>query len=397
FEWELTKSPAGAYQWTPKGNANIVPDAHIKGKMNAPMMLTTDMALKVDPVYGEISKRFYENPDQFNAAFARAWYKLTHRDMGPHTRLLGSEVPEPQLWQDPIPAVDYKLIDSADIAALKGKILESGLSNSQLISTAWAAASSFRDSDKRGGANGARIALAPQKDWAVNQPADLGRVLAILEKVRADFNASLSGGKKVSLADVIVLGGTAAVEAAAKAAGHPVSVEFHAGRNDTTQEWTDADTFDVLEPQADGFRNYFTNESFFGPEKALVDRANQLTLTAPEMTVLVGGLRVLGANAGDNSQGVFTDRVGTLSNDFFVNLMDMSTAWRKAGDGYEGFDRASGEVKWTASAVDLVFGSNSQLRAIAEVYATDEGAAKLVQDFAKAWTKVMDLDRFDLK
>jgi len=399
FEWELTKSPAGAHQWTPKGDLFIVPDAHIPGKFNEPVMLTTDLALKVDPIYGEISRRFYENPEQFNAAFARAWYKLTHRDMGPVTRLLGPEVAEVQLWQDPLPAVDYPLINAAEAAALKTKILQSGLSVSQLVSTAWASAASFRDSDKRGGANGARIRLAPQRDWAVNEPAELAKILGVLEQVQADCNASLLGGKKVSLADVIVLGGNAAIEAAAKQAGYAVVVGFTPGRTDTTQEWTDAASFEVLEPTADGFRNYFTAESFFRPEKALVDRANQLTLSAPEMTALVGGMRVLETNFGDTQHGVFTAHPGVLSNDFFVNLLDMRTEWRKSSvsEGlYEGFDRASGAQKWTATAVDLVFGSNSQLRALAEVYASEDGQKKFAKDFAAAWTKVMELDRFDL-
>jgi catalase-peroxidase len=399
FEWELTKSPAGAHQWTPKGDVNVVPDAHIPGKFNAPMMLTTDLALKEDPAYEKIARRFYENPDEFNAAFARAWYKLTHRDMGPRARLLGADVPAAQLWQDPVPAVDYTLIDASDIKALKGKILDSGLSIPQLVSTAWASAASFRDSDKRGGANGARLRLAPQNTWAVNQPKELANALAVLEKVQTDFNASLTGGKQVSLADVIVLGGSAAVEAAAKQAGYDVTVGFHPGRNDTTQELTDAASFEVLELAADGFRNYFSPKSFFGPEKALVDRANQLTLTAPEMTVLVGGMRVLGTNVG-NRHGVFTDKPGTLSNDFFVNLLDMGTEWRKSASAegvYEGMDRATGQPKWTATAVDLVFGSNSQLRAVAEVYAAKDGQQKFVDDFAAAFAKVMELDRFDLK
>lgn len=376
-----------------------MPDAHIPGKFNEPVMLTTDLALKVDPIYGEISRRFHENPEQFNAAFARAWYKLTHRDMGPVTRLLGPEVAEVQLWQDPLPAVDYPLINAAETAALKTKILQSGLSVSQLVSTAWASAASFRDSDKRGGANGARIRLAPQRDWAVNEPAELAKILGVLEQVQADFNAALPTGKKVSLADVIVLGGNAAIEAAAKQAGYAVVVGFTPGRTDTTQEWTDAASFEVLEPTADGFRNYFTAESFFRPEKALVDRANQLTLSAPEMTALVGGMRVLDTNFGDTQYGVFTAHPGVLSNDFFVNLLDMGTEWRKSSvsEGlYEGFDRASGAQKWTATAVDLVFGSNSQLRALAEVYASEDGQKKFAKDFAAAWTKVMELDRFDL-
>lgn len=400
FEWELTKSPAGAYQWTPKGEVNIVPDAHIPGKFNAPVMLTTDLALKIDPVYAEISRRFYENPDQFNEAFARAWYKLTHRDMGPVSRLLGPEVAEVQLWQDPVPAVDYTLVSAADIAQLKKQILASGLSTSQLVSTAWASASSFRDSDKRGGANGARLRLAPQNSWTVNEPQELAKVLGVLEQVQADFNAAQAGDKQVSLADVIILGGSAAIEQAAQGSGYDVMVPFTPGRSDTTQEWTDAETFDVLEPAADGFRNYFSpEESFFRPEKALIDRANQLSLTAPEMTALLGGMRVLDANYADSRHGVLTARPGVLSNEFFVNLLDMSTEWRKAAAGeglFEGIDRVSGEQKWTATSVDLIFGSHSQLRALAEVYASEDGEQKFVEDFVAAWAKVMELDRFDL-
>ncbi len=399
FEWELTKSPAGAHQWTPKGEVNIVPDAHIPGKFQAPMMLTTDMALKMDPIYGEISRRFYENPDQFNAAFARAWYKLTHRDMGPVSRLLGPEVAEAQLWQDPIPAVDYELVNQEDIAQLKQAILASGVSTSDLVSTAWASAASYRDSDKRGGANGARVRLAPQVDWEANDPEQLREVLGALEKVQQDFNQAQSGNKKVSLADVIVLGGNAAIEQAAASAGQKVDVRFTPGRTDASAEMTDVESFAVLEPAADGFRNYFTNESFFRPEKALVDRANQLTLTAPEMTALVGGLRVLEANFADTRHGVLTARPGALSNEFFVNLLDMKTEWRKSAQSdylFEGIDRATGEQKWTATSVDLIFGSHSQLRALAEVYASEDGKQKFVMDFAAAWAKVMELDRFDL-
>jgi len=399
FEWELTKSPAGAHQWTPKGEVNIVPDAHIPGKFQAPMMLTTDLALKVDPIYGEISRRFYENPDQFNAAFARAWYKLTHRDMGPVSRLLGPEVAEAQLWQDPVPAVDYALVDQDDIAQLKKAIMASGVSNADLVSTAWASAASYRDSDKRGGANGARLRLAPQVDWEVNEPEQLRKVLGALEKVQQDFNQAQSGNKKVSLADVIVLGGNAAIEQAAASAGHQVNVRFTPGRTDATAGMTDVESFAVLEPAADGFRNYFTDQSFFRPEKALVDRANQLTLTAPEMTVLVGGLRVLDANFADTRHGVLTARPGALSNEFFVNLLDMQTEWRKSATAenlFEGIDRSTGELKWTATSVDLIFGSHSQLRALAEVYASEDGKQKFVMDFAEAWAKVMELDRFDL-
>jgi catalase-peroxidase len=399
FEWELTKSPAGAHQWTPKGEVNIVPDAHIPGKFQAPMMLTTDMALKMDPIYGEISRRFYENPDQFNAAFARAWYKLTHRDMGPVSRLLGPEVAEVQLWQDPVPAVDHELVNQEDIAQLKQAILDSGVSTSDLVSTAWASAASYRDSDKRGGANGARVRLAPQVDWAANDPEQLRTVLGALEKVQQDFNQAQSGNKKVSLADVIVLGGNAAIEQAAASAGHQVEVRFTPGRTDATAEMTDVESFEVLEPAADGFRNYFTNESFFRPEKALIDRANQLALTAPEMTALVGGLRVLEANAGNVAHGVLTTNPGALSNEFFVNLLDMQTEWRKSAQGdylFEGIDRSTGERKWTATSVDLIFGSHSQLRALAEVYASEDGKQKFVMDFADAWAKVMELDRFDL-
>ncbi|MFT6041018.1 MAG: catalase-peroxidase, partial [Gammaproteobacteria bacterium] len=391
FEWELTKSPAGAHQWTPIGGAAIVPDAHIAGKYNNPVMLTTDMALRMDPIYGEISRRFFENPDQFNAAFASAWYKLTHRDMGPVTRLLGKDLPEAQLWQDPVPAVSYELLSAAELSELKSSILNSGLSVSQLVSTAWASAGSYRDSDKRGGANGARLRLAPQNAWAVNEPTKLASALGVLESVHAEFNAKLPEGKQVSLADVIVLGGSAAIEVAAKEAGYEVTVGFALGRADTTQEWTDTDSFDVLEPLSDGFRNYHSSASYFRSERALVDRANQLALSAPEMTALVGGLRVLGANYEGSSHGVFTGRPGVLSNDFFVNLLDMNTEWKKSESdqgNYTGFDRASGQEKYSATSVDLLFGSNSQLRAISEVYASSDGQQKLVNDFATAWTKV---------
>jgi catalase-peroxidase len=401
YEWELTKSPAGAQQWTPKDKSaqGIVPDAHDASKTHAPVMFTTDLALKMDPIYGPISKRFHENPEEFEKAFAKAWYKLTHRDMGPVTRCLGPEVAPAQLWQDPIPKVDYGVIGEKDIADLKGKILNSGLSVSQLVSTAWASAATFRGSDKRGGANGARIRLAPQKDWEVNQPAELARVLQTLEKIQKDFNSSQTGGKKVSLADLIVLGGCAAVEQAAKKAGHEVKVPFAPGRNDTTQELTDVDSFEVLEPTVDGFRNYLRSGDSRRPEEMLVDRANLLTLTAPEMTVLVGGMRVLNANFDKSPMGVLTTRPETLTNDFFVNLLDMSMQWQKAAGRehvYEARDRKTGEVKWTGTEVDLVFGSNSQLRALAEVYASDDSKQKFVDDFVAAWNKVMNLDRFDL-
>ena len=402
FEWELTKSPAGAWQWTPKdaAAAGAVPDAHNASKRHAPMMLTTDLALRMDPIYAPISKRFHENPDTFADAFARAWYKLTHRDMGPRARYLGPEVPaEELLWQDPVPAVDHPLIDAADIRALKAKTLVSGLSISDLVSTAWASASTFRGSDKRGGANGARIRLAPQKDWDVNQPARLAKVLETLEGIRKEFNAAQTGGKKVSLADLIVIGGAAAVEQAAKNAGHEVQVPVAPGRTDASQEQTDVEAFAVLEPVADGFRNYLKAEYSGSAEKMLIDRAQLLTLTAPEMTVLVGGLRVLDANAGQSKHGVFTKRPETLTNDFFVNLLDMGITWKPAAGArgtYEGLDRATGEVKWTGTRVDLLFGSNSQLRAVAEVFACDDSQAAFVRDFAAAWTKVMNLDRFDL-
>jgi catalase-peroxidase len=399
-EWELTKSPAGAYQWKAKGAAATVPDAHDKSKKHVPTMLTTDLSLRLDPAYEKISRRFYEHPDQFADAFARAWFKLTHRDMGPIVRYLGPLVPkEILIWQDPIPAVDHPLISDQDIAALKVKILASGLSVSQLVSTAWASASTFRGSDKRGGANGARIRLAPQKDWDVNQPAQLSKVLQSLEAIQKDFNASQSGGKKVSLADLIVLGGSAAIEKAAKGAGHDVKVPFAPGRMDASQDQTDAHSFAPLEPTADGFRNYLRGKQLMSAEELLVDRAQLLTLTAPEVAVLVGGLRVLGANAGKSTHGVFTKRPETLTNDFFVNLLDMNTRWQPSAgsDGvYEGRDHKTKEVKWTGSRVDLIFGSHAQLRALAEVYACADSKEKFVRDFVAAWTKVMNLDRFDL-
>src|SRR5712671_2284138 len=404
-EWELTKSPAGAYQFKAKGGAATVPDAFDPSKRHVPTMLVTDLSLRVDPVYEKISRRFYEHPDQFADAFARAWFKLTHRDMGPIVRYLGPLVPkEPLPWQDPITAVDHPLIREQDIAALKAKILASGLSVSQLVSTAWGSASTFRGSDKRGGANGARIRLAPQKDWDVNQPAQLANVLRTLEAIQKDFNASQSGGKKVSLADLIVLGGCAAIEKAAKAAGHDVRVPFTPGRTDASQEQTDVESVAPLEPTADGFRNYLRGTQRVSPEELLVDRAQLLTLTAPEMTVLVGGLRVLGAHAGQSTHGVFTKRPETLTNDFFVNLLDMSTQWQPSAgfedvyeeDVYEGRDRKTNEVKWTGTRVDLIFGSHSQLRALAEVYACADAKEKFVKDFVAAWTKVMNLDRFDL-
>ncbi|MCK1420049.1 catalase/peroxidase HPI [Bradyrhizobium sp. 182] len=399
YEWELTKSPGGAHQWTAKNAEAIIPDAFDKSKKHRPTMLTTDLSLRFDPAYEKISRRFLEHPDQFADAFARAWFKLTHRDMGPIQRYLGPLVPkETLIWQDPIPAVNHELVGEQDIASLKTKILASGLSVSELVSTAWASASTFRGSDKRGGANGARIRLAPQKDWEVNQPAQLSKVLGKLEAIQKDFNAS-SGAKKVSLADLIVLGGTAAVEKAAQDAGVEVKVGFTPGRMDASQEQTDAASFAPLEPRADGFRNYIgKRHQFMMPEEALVDRAQLLRLTGPEMTVLVGGLRVLGANANGSKHGVFTAKVGTLSNDFFVNLLDMSTQWTPAGaDGtYEARDRKSNAVKWTGTRVDLIFGAHSQLRAFAEVYATSDSKEKFVKDFAKAWTKVMNLDRFDL-
>ena len=405
YEWELTKSPAGANQWRPKNGAGAgkIPDAHDPSKRRAPSMLTTDLSLRFDPAYEKISRRFYEHPDQFADAFARAWFKLTHRDMGPIVRYLGPLVPKETLvWQDPIPAVNHPLIGEQDIAALKAKILASGLSVSQLISTAWASASTFRGSDKRGGANGARIRLAPQKDWAVNQPAELAKVLQKLESIQKEFNASQTGGKKVSLADLIVLGGCAAIEKAAKAAGHNVKVPFTPGRMDASQEHTDVESFAAMEPKADGFRNYVNGKPRLSAEELLVDRAELLNLTAPEMTVLVGGLRVLGANAGKSTHGVLTKRPETLTNDFFVNLLDMGTQWQPStasngsGDVYEGRDRKTNELKWTGTRVDLIFGSHSQLRAFAEVYACADSEEKFVKDFVAAWTKVMNLDRFDV-
>ncbi len=402
YEWELTKSPAGAHQWRPVNGAgaNSVPDPFDKTKRRAPAMLTTDIALRTDPDYEKISRRFYENPDEFADAFARAWFKLTHRDMGPRARYLGSLVPSEELiWQDPVPPVTHELIDEQDIAALKAKILASGLSIAELVATAWASAATFRGSDKRGGANGARIRLAPQKDWEVNQPAQLASVLAKLEEIQAAFNAAQTGGKNVSLADLIVLGGCAAVEQAAKKGGHNVTVPFTPGRTDASQEQTDVDSFAVLEPIADGFRNYLKGLYSVSAEELLVDRAQLLTLTAPEMTVLVGGMRALNTNVGQSSHGVFTKQPETLTNDFFVNLLDMGMTWvptSEAGEVFELRDRATGEAKWTATRVDLVFGSNSQLRALAEVYAQDDAKAKFVRDFVAAWTKVMNLDRFDI-
>ncbi len=396
YEWELVKSPAGAHQWRAKNVAekDMVVDAHDPSKKHAPMMTTADLALRFDPIYEPISRRYHQNPQLFADAFARAWYKLTHRDMGPVSRYLGPLVPkETLIWQDPVPAVDHPLIGAAEIAALKAKVLASGLTVSQLVATAWASASTFRGSDKRGGANGARIRLSPQKDWEANQPAQLATVMQKLEVIQKEFN---SGGKKVSLADLIVLAGGAAIEKAAKDAGHDVTVPFTPGRTDASQEQTDAHSFAVLEPKADGFRNYVKAGISVSPAELLLDRANLLTLSAPEMTVLVGGLRVLNANAGQAAHGVFTKRPGLLTNDFFVNLLDMSTVWKKSGDVLEGRDRASGAVKWTGTIVDLVFGSNSQLRAFAEVYAQDDSKEKFVKDFVAAWTKVMNLDRFDL-
>jgi catalase-peroxidase len=398
YEWEVGKGPGGAWQWHPKDAkaAGTVPDAHDPKKKHAPMMFTTDLSLKMDPVYAPISKRFHENPGLLAEAFAKAWYKLTHRDMGPVSRLLGPLVPPPQLWQDPVPRVDHALIGAPEIAQLKAKILASGLSVSQLVTTAWASASTFRGTDKRGGANGARIRLAPQKDWEVNQPAELAKVLQTLDKIQKDFG---TGGKRVSLADVIVLGGCAAVEAAAKKVGHDVQVPFAPGRTDASQEMTDVESFAVLEPTADGFRNYVRKGDNRPPAELLVDRAHLLTLTAPEMTALIGGLRVLNANVGQSPLGVFTQRPGALTNDFFVNLLDVGTEWRKSSQGehaYEGRDRRTGAVQWTGTAVDLVFGSNSQLRAIAEVYACGDSQQAFVRDFVAAWGKVMNLDRFDL-
>ena len=402
FEWVETRSPGGAVQWIPEGGqgADLVPDAHDPEKRHAPIMLTTDLALRFDPAYGEIARRFHENPEEFELAFAKAWFKLTHRDMGPRARYLGPEVPDEVLiWQDPVPPVDHELVDAADIAALKAEVLRSGLTVPELVRTAWASAASFRGTDLRGGANGARVRLAPQKDWEVNDPAALAGVLERLEAVRSAFNDAQTGGKRVSLADLIVLGGAAAIEQAAVGAGHEVRVPFTPGRTDASQEMTDAASFAVLEPAADGFRNYFGDGNRRSPAEMLVDRANLLTLSVPEMTVLVGGLRSLDANAGGSAQGVFTDRPGTLSNDFFVNLLDMSTVWSKSADAegvYEGRDRETGATKWTASPVDLVFGSNSELRAIAEVYAADDGGERFARDFVNAWAKVMTLDRYDV-
>jgi len=402
YEWELTKSPAGAHQWTPKGGAGAgtVPHAHDPSQRIAPSMLTTDLSMRLDPAYEKISRRFYENPDQFADAFARAWFKLTHRDMGPRPRYLGTEVPTEELiWQDPIPAVNHLLIDATDVAALKATILASGLSVSELVSTAWASASTFRGSDKRGGANGARIRLTPQKYWEVNQPAQLGKVLETLEGIQSAFINAQSGGKKVSLADLIVLAGCAGVEQAAKNAGHEVTVPFTPGRMDAAQEQTDVDSFSALEPVADGFRNYLKTTFSIPAEAMLIDKAQLLTLTAPEMTVLLGGLRVLKINVGDSPHGVFTNRHETLTNDFFVNLLDMGAEWKAVSaseDVFEGRDRKTGEVRWTGTRVDLVFGSNSQLRAVAEVYATADAQTKFVKDFIAAWTKVMSLDRFDV-
>ncbi len=401
YDWKLTTSPAGAKQWTPTNPSarGTVPDAHDPSKRHAPMMLTTDLALKMDPIYAPIAKRFHEHPDQLADAFAKAWYKLLHRDMGPPSRYLGPWVPEPQLWQDPVPEVDHDLIGDEDVAALKGKLLASGLSIAQLVSTAWASAASFRGTDKRGGANGARIRLAPQKDWEVNDPAELAKVLQTLEQIRQDFNLPQAGGKRVSLADLIVLGGCAAVEQAAKNAGHDVTVPFAPGRTDASQEQTDVASFAVLEPTLDGFRNYFRPGEILPLEHGLLDRAYMLTLTVPEMTVLIGGMRALNANFGQSKHGVFTDRPETLTNDFFVNLLDTSTEWKASASAenvYEGRDRATGELKWTATAVDLVFGSHSQLRAISEVYACDDSKEKFVRDFVAGWNKVMHLDRFNV-
>jgi catalase-peroxidase len=401
-DWELTKSPAGANQWTPKDPAakDLVPDAHDPSRRHAPMMATTDIALKVDPIYAPISKRFHENPDQFADAFARAWFKLTHRDMGPIARYRGPLVPkEVLIWQDPVPAVDHALIDAKDIAELKATVLASGLTVSQLVATAWASASTFRGSDKRGGANGARIRLAPQKDWAVNQPAQLAAVLAKLEDIQTAFNTAQSGGKRVSLADLIVLAGSAAVEQAAKAGGHVVEVPFTPGRTDARQDQTDVESFSVLEPTADGFRNYLNTDSPLTAEELLVDRAQLLTLSAPEMTVLVGGLRALNANTDQSPHGVFTGRPGTLTNDFFVNLLDMRTVWTATSEAeelFEGRDRSTSALKWTGTRVDLIFGSNSQLRALSEAYAQSDSEGAFTRAFAAAWTKVMNLDRFDL-
>jgi catalase-peroxidase len=402
YDWELTKSPAGAHQWTPKGSggAGTVPDAHDPNIKHAPMMFTTDLSLKFDPSYAKISKHFHENPQVFADVFAKAWYKLTHRDMGPLSRYLGPLVPkETLIWQDPVPAVDHPLINDADIAALKTKLLNSGLSIPQLVRTAWASAVTFRGGDKRGGANGARICLAPQKDWVVNQPAQLAKILQTLEAIQKEFNNSQSSGKKVSIADLIVLGGSAAIEEAAKKAGHSVKVSFAAGRTDASQEQTDVESFAVLEPKSDGFRNYLGKGHEDQAAELLIDRANQLTLTAPEMTVLIGGMRALNANYDQSPLGVFTNHPETLTNEFFVNLLDMNTAWSKSSSKgvLEGYDRKSKALKWSGTLVDLVFGSNSELRALAEVYGSSDAGQKFVDDFAAAWTKVMNLDRYDLK
>jgi catalase-peroxidase len=402
YEWELSKSPAGAHQWHAKDvkPEHMIPDAHDPSKKHRPMMTTADLSLRFDPIYEPIARRFHQDPQALAEAFARAWFKLTHRDMGPKARYLGPEVPaEDLIWQDPLPAVDHPLIDTRDIVDLKAKVLASGLTVAELVSTAWASASTFRGSDKRGGANGGRIRLAPQKDWEANQPAQLAKVLGVLETIRQAFNSSRTGGKKVSMADLIVLAGCAAVEAAAKAAGHAAEVPFTQGRTDASQDQTDVKSFAVLKPEADGFRNYQKKAFTVSAEEMLVDKAHLLTLSAPEMTVLVGGLRVLGANAGQSQHGVFTKRPGTLTNDFFVNLLDMDTVWKPASDArdtFEGRDRKTGGLKWTATRVDLAFGSNSQLRALAEVYAQDDAKEKFVRDFVTAWNKVMNLDRFDL-
>jgi catalase-peroxidase len=401
YEWELTQSPAGAKQWVAKGgaDANTFPDPETGELTRPPTMLTTDLALRFDPSYERISRRFLEHPDEFAGAFARAWYKLLHRDMGPVSRYLGPWVPKPQLWQDPVPAVDHELVGAQDIAVLKNRILASGLSIPQLVATAWGAAASFRGTDKRGGANGGRIRLAPQKDWEVNEPARLGEVLRTLERIQQDFNAAQAGGKKISLADLIVLGGCAAVEQAARKARHDITVPFAPGRTDASQGQTDVESFAVLEPRADGFRNYLRAGERLSPETLLVERAYMLNLSAPEMTVLVGGMRALNANHGRSQHGVFTNRPETLTNDFFVNLLDMGTEWSASASGqhvYQGRDRQTGEVRWTATAVDLVFGANSQLRALAEVYACDDAQDKFLHDFVAAWDKVMNLDRFDL-
>jgi len=402
FDWVQSRSPAGAIQWIPSDEsaANMVPDAHVEGKRNPPVMLTTDLSLKVDPSYRDISRRFLDNPEEFELAFAKAWFKLTHRDMGPRSRYVGSEVPAEILsWQDPVPQLDHELVSAIDVADLKAQILDSGLSVSELVRTAWASAASFRGSDMRGGANGARVRLAPQRDWEVNNPEELEKVLAVLERIQADFNKAQKGGKRVSLADLIVLGGSAAVEQAARSAGYNLAVPFIPGRMDASQEQTDVESFAVLEPKADGFRNFYGEGNFRSPVNMLIDKANLLDLTVPEMTVLVGGMRVLDANTGDVELGVFTDRPGTLSNDFFVNLLDMSTKWTRSETAtgiYEGRDRKTMELKWSATPVDLVFGSSAELRAIAEVYAANDGQQKFISDFARAWTKVMNLDRFDV-